>query len=137
MVLKSKIRNKFLKTRKNSNKKNIQIKFDKIYKLLKKTTNLRNKIVGGYYPVNYEIDDLNTVRTRAGLEPYTDSNNFFEKYINENMWEFFGEGKRLYTLTRIDKAGEVLGIEDFRRIYPIPAREFTIEGNQLVQNPGY
>ena len=83
------------------------------------------------------IDDLNTVRTRAGLEPYSDSNNFLEKYINENMWEFFGEGKRLYTLTRIDKAGEVLGIEDFRRIYPIPAREFTIEGNQLVQNPGY
>ena len=58
MVLKSKIRNKLLKTRKNSNKNNIQIKFDKIYKLLKKTTNLRNKIVGGYYPVNYEIDDL-------------------------------------------------------------------------------
>ena len=57
-MLKSKIRNKLLKTRKNSNKKNIQIKFDKIYKLLKKTTNLRNKIVGGYYPVNYEIDDL-------------------------------------------------------------------------------
>jgi len=57
-VLKSKIRNKLLKTRKNSNKKNIKIKFDKIYKLLKKTTNLRNKIVGGYYPVNYEIDDL-------------------------------------------------------------------------------
>ena len=56
---KSKIRNKFLKTRKNSNKKNIQIKFDKIYKLLKKITNLRNKIVGGYYPVNHEIDDLN------------------------------------------------------------------------------
>ena len=58
MVLKSKIRNKLLKTRKNSNKKNIQIKFEKIYKLLKKITNLRDKIVGGYYPVNYEIDDL-------------------------------------------------------------------------------
>ena len=83
------------------------------------------------------IDDLNTVRTRAGLEPYDDSSNFLEKYINENRWEFFGEGKRLYTLTRINKAGEVLGIEDFRRIYPIPAREFTIDGSQLVQNPGY
>ena len=57
-MLKSKIRNKHLKARKNSNKKNIQIKFDKIYRLLKKITNLRNKIVGGYYPVNYEIDDL-------------------------------------------------------------------------------
>ena len=62
MVLKSKIRNKLLKTRKNNNKKNIQIKFDKIYKLLNKTTNLRDKIVGGYYPVNYEIDDLNILR---------------------------------------------------------------------------
>ena len=39
-MLKSKIRNKLLKTRKNSNKKNIQIKFEKIYKLLKKITNL-------------------------------------------------------------------------------------------------
>ena len=44
-MLKSKIRNKLLKTRKNSNKKNIQIKFDKIYKLLKKTINLRDKIM--------------------------------------------------------------------------------------------
>ena len=61
-MLKSKIRNKFLKTRKNSNKKNIQIKFDKIYKLLKKITNLRDKIIGGYYPVNYEIDDLDILR---------------------------------------------------------------------------
>ena len=52
---KSKIRNKLLKTRKNNNKKNIQIKFDKIYKLLKKITNLRNKIVGGYYPVTMKL----------------------------------------------------------------------------------
>ncbi len=83
------------------------------------------------------LEDLNSVRTRAGLDPYTDSNNFLDKYINENKWEFFAEGKRLHTLTRIDKAQEVLGIEDFRRIYPIPAREFTIDGNQLEQNPGY
>jgi len=57
--------------------------------------------------------------------------------MNENRWEFFAEGKRLSTLTRIGEAQNVLGIADFRRIYPIPAREFTIEGNQLVQNPGY
>ena len=81
--------------------------------------------------------DLNSVRTRAGLDPYTDSDNFLEKYMNENRWEFFAEGKRLSTLTRIWDIQNVLEIEDFRRIYPIPAREFTIEGNQLVQNPGY
>ncbi|MDP6684742.1 MAG: RagB/SusD family nutrient uptake outer membrane protein [Candidatus Marinimicrobia bacterium] len=83
------------------------------------------------------LEDLNAVRTRAGLEPYADSNDFLNKYMDENRWELFAEGKRLSTLTRIGKAQEVLGIEDFRRIYPIPFREFTIEGNQLVQNPGY
>lgn len=86
---------------------------------------------------NDALEDLNTVRTRAGLAPYADSNNFLDKYINENKWEFFAEGKRLHTLARIDKAEEVLGIESFRKTYPIPAREFEIDGNQLVQNPGY
>ena len=46
-MLKSKIRNKILKIRKNNNRKNIHIKFDKIYNLLKKITNLRDKIIGG------------------------------------------------------------------------------------------
>ena len=83
------------------------------------------------------LEDLNTIRIRAGLPPYTDSNNFLEKYIDENKWEFFAEGKRLHTLARIDKAEDILEIPSFRKIYPIPAREFEIDGNQLVQNPGY
>ena len=61
-MLKSKIRNKFLTIRKNNNKKNIQIKFNKIYNLLKKITNLKGKIIGGYYPVNNEVDDLHILR---------------------------------------------------------------------------
>jgi len=83
------------------------------------------------------LEDLNIVRTRAGLEPYDDSDDFLNKYMDENRWELFAEGKRFATLTRIGKAQEILGIEDFRRIYPVPFREFTIEGNQLEQNPGY
>jgi len=61
-VLKSKIRKKILKVRENNNKEKIHIKFNKIYSLLKKKTNLRKKIIGGYYPVNYEIDDLEILR---------------------------------------------------------------------------
>jgi len=57
-VLKSKIRKKILKVRKNKHDKNVKIKFHKLYILLKKITNLKNKIVGGYYPANYELDDL-------------------------------------------------------------------------------
>ena len=34
------------------------IKFDKIYNLINKNKDLKKKIVGGYYPVNNEVDDL-------------------------------------------------------------------------------
>ena len=57
-MLKSDIRKKILKIREKRNKPKIQIKFNYIYKLLKKKTDLNKKIIGGYYPVNYEIDDL-------------------------------------------------------------------------------
>tara|TARA_B100000768_G_C11072484_1_gene287206 strand:+ start:119 stop:664 length:546 start_codon:yes stop_codon:yes gene_type:complete len=56
-VLKSKLRNKILKAREKSNQKNIQINFSQIIKILKKEKiNKRN--IGGYYPVNFEVDDL-------------------------------------------------------------------------------
>ena len=58
-MLKSQIRKKALKIRKKKNNKNIKIKFRKLYILLKKITDMKKKIIGGYYPVNYEIDDLN------------------------------------------------------------------------------
>jgi 5-formyltetrahydrofolate cyclo-ligase len=60
-VLKSKLRKKILKIREKNNKKNIQIDFNQIIKILKKK-NLIKKIVGGYYPVNFEIDDLELLK---------------------------------------------------------------------------
>ena len=61
-MLKSKIRKKILKIRENKNKGKIHIKFNKIYSLLKKKINLKKKIIGGYYPVNYEVDDLEILK---------------------------------------------------------------------------
>tara|TARA_B100000965_G_C19486644_1_gene711089 strand:+ start:206 stop:754 length:549 start_codon:yes stop_codon:yes gene_type:complete len=61
-VLKSKIRDKILKVRKFKESRNTYIKFSKIYSFLKKKTNLRKKIIGGYYPVNNEIDDLEILK---------------------------------------------------------------------------
>ena len=60
-MLKSKLRKKILKIRKKSYKANIQIKFDQISKLLKKER-LVKKIVGGYFPINFEIDDLELLK---------------------------------------------------------------------------
>ena len=61
-MLKSKIRKEILKVREKKNKGNIHIKFGQIYNLLKKITIINKKIIGGYYPVNNEIDDLEILK---------------------------------------------------------------------------
>jgi 5-formyltetrahydrofolate cyclo-ligase len=60
-VLKSKLRKKILKVRQKFNTKNIQPNFNQIIKILKKEK-INNKIIGGYYPVNFEIDDLTLLK---------------------------------------------------------------------------
>ena len=60
-MLKSQLRKKILKIRKKNNKKNIQINFNQLTKILKKEK-VNRKIIGGYYPVNFEIDDLELLR---------------------------------------------------------------------------
>ena len=60
-MLKSKLRKKILKVREKINKKNIQINFKQFIKILK-IEKINKKIIGGYYPVNFEIDDLALLR---------------------------------------------------------------------------
>ena len=52
---KSEIRKKILKIRKEKNFRNLIIDFQNIIRIIKKTK-IRGKIIGGYYPYNYEID---------------------------------------------------------------------------------
>ena len=52
---KSEIRKKILKKRKNYNSSNLGIDFKNILKILNKNKSI-GKVVGGYYPYNYEID---------------------------------------------------------------------------------
>ena len=56
-MLKSKLRKKILKLREKTYKKKIHINFNQIIKILKKEK-ITKKNIGGYYPVNFEIDDL-------------------------------------------------------------------------------
>ena len=59
---KSKIRSEILEYRKKKFQKNLKINLDKFFSFLK--INTRNaKIIGGYYPSNYEIDDLEILDT--------------------------------------------------------------------------
>ena len=60
-MLKSKLRKQILKTREKFNTKNTKIDFNQIIKILKKEK-ISSKIIGGYYPVNFEIDDMALLR---------------------------------------------------------------------------
>ena len=56
-MIKSKLRDKVLNIRKNNSKRSVNLNPSKIYSYLKKK-NFNLKIIGGYYPSNSEIDDL-------------------------------------------------------------------------------
>ena len=58
-MIKSIIRKKILNLREKKNKQNIKFSFSEILKKIKKN-NL--KIIGGYYPVNFEINILNFLK---------------------------------------------------------------------------
>ena len=60
-MLKSKLRKKILKAREKFNTKNFHIDFNQIIKIIKKEK-ISKKIVGGYYPVNFEVDDLELLK---------------------------------------------------------------------------
>ena len=55
------MRKKILRVREKNNKKNIQINFNQIIRILKKER-INKKIIGGYYPVNFEVDDLELLK---------------------------------------------------------------------------
>ena len=60
-MLKSKLRKKILKIRKIKNSKNIKLSFKKIFNLVEKSGFFK-KSIGGYFPVNYEVDDLEILK---------------------------------------------------------------------------
>ena len=59
---KSTIRKKILKLRKKKYSKNLSISFVNLSKLLKKKK-FKSKIIGAYYPFNYELNILNILET--------------------------------------------------------------------------
>ena len=81
---KSYIRKKILYLRKRNYSKNLSINFKKFLKFLEKK-NIRSKIIGGYYPFNYELDSLNILEGLA-KKNYVIS---LPKVGKNNMMNFF------------------------------------------------
>ena len=84
------IRKNILKKRKNNFKK-ANINYSLLKKIFKIHKINKNKIIGGYYPINFEIDCLQILKnlSKEGYKislPVTKENktmNFFERSFNE------------------------------------------------------
>jgi 5-formyltetrahydrofolate cyclo-ligase len=61
VVEKSRLRKKILKIRENQNKDKFRINFKLILEIIKKE-NIKKKSIGGYYPINFEVDDLDILK---------------------------------------------------------------------------
>lgn len=90
------------------------------------------------------LEDLNTVRQRAGLsdlDPSLDQSGILAAVAQERRIEFFDEwGHRWFDLKRTGQADATLGTRTGWRpeakLWPIPAAELITDPN-LKQNPGY
>lgn len=90
---------------------------------------------------NDGLADINLIRERANLDPlpsFPSMNAFVDALLQERRIELSFEGHRFFDLVRFNKTSEVLGMPDFRKIFPIPRNELQVakDGN-LAQNPGY
>jgi starch-binding outer membrane protein, SusD/RagB family len=89
-------------------------------------------------------DDLNAVRSRAGLgnTGATTQEELLNAILQERKVEFFGEfSHRWFDLIRFGQAGNVIGAlkpgwKSTAVLQPIPSIEIT-RNSALVQNPGY
>ncbi len=88
------------------------------------------------------LDDINRITERAGFGPYEaedlqTQDDLTDILLTERRAEFAFEGQYWFDLVRYGVMEDVIGLESFRRIMPIPQRELNISNGVLVQNPGY
>ena len=130
---KSKLRSKILNLRKKNSYKKLSLYPDRIYKFLKKNK-INFKKVGGYYPCNYEIDDLDVLNFLRNKKA-----NISLPIIRENNQMDFFEWKNKDPL-KINKYGIAEPIS-LKKIYPdlifVPLVAYDKNLNRLGYGGGF
>ena len=83
---------------------------------------------------------LNRVRVRAQLEPTAlTGDDLLKQIYKDRRSELVGEGHRFFDLVRTDRAAGVIDgfVVGKHELFPIPAIEIQLAGNNWEQNPGY
>ncbi len=127
------IRKKILKLRKKKYSKNLSISPNKLLKFLERKR-LKSKIIGGYYPFNYELDILNI------LEIFEKKKYFISlpKIAKNNQMDFFRWSFK--DPLRINKFG-IPETTSNKKVYPnillIPLVGFDNQLNRLGYGGGF
>jgi len=132
-VLKCKLRKKILKIRQKNKNKNSLIDFNQIIEILKKEK-ITKKNIGGYYPINFEVDDLKLLKkfekNKFNISLPVIKKNF---QIDFYKWSFFD-------LLKINKYG-IPEPETKDIVYPdvilVPLVAFDKNLNRLGYGGGY
>jgi len=82
------------------------------------------------------VSDINRIRERAGLTPYTASELTLDKILMERHLELAFEGFWLHDIKRLEGSVGNLPWNSPKLIFPIPQREIRANPN-LTQNEGY
>ena len=130
---KSILRKKILKIRKIKNKSNIKINFNQLFQILKKEK-IKTKSVGGYYPVNFEVDDLEILKEFEKKKftislPITEkkfSMNFYRWSINEPL-----------KINQYGRPEPISNKKNYPAIILVPLVAFDKELNRLGYGGGY
>ena len=132
-MIKSKLRKKIIRIRETVNKQNIQINFNQILRILKKKK-ITKGIIGGYYPVNFEVDDLMILK-RFEKKNFAISLPVIKKNFQMNFYKW-----SFSDLLKINKYG-IPEPETKEIVYPdvllIPLVAFDKKLNRLGYGGGY
>ncbi len=130
---KSKLRSKILKLRKKNEFKKIKIKTENILFFLKKN-NIKSRNIGGYYPCNYEIDDLEILNSLRKKK--------FKVSLpiikNNNQMDFFEWSlKNPFKVNKYGITEPMLSKKSFPEIIFIPLVAFDRQLNRLGYGGGF
>ena len=132
-MLKSKLREKIIKIRNRVYLKNSKINFNQILKILKEE-NITSKIIGGYYPVNSEMDDLDLLK-RFENKNYIISLPVIKKNFNMDYYKWsFSDPLRINKYGIPEPANKNIIYPD---ILLIPLVAFDKNLNRLGYGGGY
>lgn len=83
---------------------------------------------------NQALKYLNQVRKRNGGDQIDGSSDVQVPLLDEWKKDLGNEGLYFSVLKRMDKAKEVLNIEDYKLLFPIPQRELDISPNPDIDS---